>query len=100
MRASLAGEPVEKLPGQDKVQRTQASTSGSLADGTTSNRASSAWSGTLAWGAVCLAICLAAWLISRRYGRRWLVYPLAVPIFCVTLYFFFENVSLVLPAGI
>lgn len=100
VRASLAGEPVEKLPGQDRVQDAQSSNANTLADGRTSARAASGWGGTLAWGVVCIAICLGAWLIARRFGRRWLVYPLATPIFLVTLYFFFENVSLVLPAGI
>jgi sortase A len=100
VRASLAGEPVEKLPGQDRVQRDQTSTSGTLADGTASSRATSGWGGTIGWGAVCLAIAAAAWFLARRFGRRWLVYPMAVAVFCVALFFFFENLSLVLPAGI
>jgi len=55
--------------------------------------------GILGWGALCVAIALAAWLTSRRLRRRWLVLLPAVPAFLVALFFFFDALSSSLPAG-
>ncbi|GAC1315464.1 MAG: hypothetical protein NVSMB12_11090 [Acidimicrobiales bacterium] len=53
----------------------------------------------VAWGLVCAAIWLGAWLIGRR-GRRWAVYAGATPLFLVCLFFFFENFARFVPANI
>ena len=53
----------------------------------------------VAWGLVCAAVWLGAWLLGRR-GRRWAVYAGATPIFLVCLFFFFENFARFVPANI
>ncbi len=104
VRASLKGTPAPKLPDQDRVQRAQVTAQhagdNGLADGSTGARKPGAWTDTTLWGLLCAAIALAAWLLARRYGRRLVIYPAATLIFCVALYFFFENLTLVLPAGV
>lgn len=49
-------------------------------------------------------IWLAAWFVARRWGswrqwQRWAVYAVALPIFLVPLFFAFENINHLLPAG-
>lgn len=100
VRAELKGTPVPKLPGQDAVQHKQTrSTGGTVEKAFSGARSSHSWFDTIGWGIGCALIALAAWLLARRRGRRWVIYPLATPVFCLALYFFFENVSLLLPAG-
>jgi sortase A len=49
-------------------------------------------------------IWLAAWFVARRWGswrqwQKWAVYAVALPIFLVPLFFAFENINHLLPAG-
>jgi sortase A len=53
---------------------------------------------SVGWGAASGAIWLAAWVASRRWRRR-LPYFIGGPVFLVPLYFFFENVSRLLPSS-
>ena len=59
---------------------------------------------TVIWGLVAADIWLAAWLIARRWrGRRtwrpWATYAAALPLFLVALFFTFEGINALLPAG-
>jgi sortase A len=60
----------------------------------------SAW-GSIAWGALCVAISLGAWLVARR--RRVLVraavYLAGAVVILVPLFFFFQSVTPLLPAS-
>ena len=51
----------------------------------------------IALGGACALIWLVTWLIGRRW-RRWPAYLVGTPIFLVTLFFFFEEFSRLLPA--
>lgn len=108
VRAELVGEPAPELPGQDAVA---APTSDELADGRTRPSNPDAWPHLVGWAAVCAAIWIGAWWVSRRWRNgahrqppRWVralvPYVLAIPVFSVTLFFAFENLSNVLPAGL
>lgn len=60
------------------------------------------WAGALEWGVACLALALGAWLLARRRARglaHYLTYAGAVIPMLVLLYFFFENLSPLLPAS-
>jgi sortase A len=65
-----------------------------------------AWPPTLAWGALCVAIALVAWVVGkqweRRSGRSWArrytVYLAASPLFLGCLYSCFVHVDRLLPA--
>ena len=50
------------------------------------------------WGLVCAAIWLLAWLVGRRW-RKWPSYLIALPFFMVSLFFFFEEFSRLLPSN-
>jgi sortase A len=54
----------------------------------------------LLWGAVCVGIVLVIRLTTRRVGHRVLLGTLGVLPFAVALFFFYENVNRVLPAGV
>ena len=60
---------------------------------------------TIAWGLGAAALAVLAWLLSRPWRRWWgkgrglPVYAIAAAPFLVLLYFFFENVSRLLPAN-
>lgn len=58
-----------------------------------------AWPHTIGYALGCTAIAVAAWLASKRINR-WAAYALAAPVFCFTLYFFYENVARLLPPNI
>ncbi len=63
---------------------------------------SSAWLPTIVWGLGCAGVAIGAWVLARR-RRLWPrlgVYVAATVPFLVVLYFFFENVSRLLPPGI
>jgi sortase A len=49
-------------------------------------------------GLVCALIWLLAWFLGRRW-RRWPAYALGLPFFLVTLFFFFEEFSRLLPTS-
>jgi sortase A len=59
---------------------------------------SSAIPSIVLFGLADLAVALLAWLLARRLG--WPVWLLGVPGFLVVLYFFFENISRILPASV
>jgi sortase A len=61
--------------------------------------ATSARTPAVLWGLVCALFVLGVWLLGRGW-RRWPAYLLGTPVFLVLLYFFFENVSRLLPANI
>jgi sortase A len=50
------------------------------------------------WGLLAAAIWLGSWLIGRRW-RKWPSYAIALPIFLVVLFVFFENFARLLPAN-
>jgi sortase A len=54
----------------------------------------------LLWAAVCVGIVLVIRLATRRVGHRVLLGALGVLPFAVALFFFYENVNRVLPAGV
>lgn len=49
-------------------------------------------------GALCAVIWVLAWLLGRVW-RRWPAYALGLPFFLVSLFFFFEEFSRLLPAS-
>lgn len=58
----------------------------------------------LMWSAVAAVIWFLAWLIARRWPswrnwRRWTVYTAGLPLFIVPLFFAFEHINHLLPAG-
>jgi sortase A len=60
-----------------------------------------AWGGAAAWGGGTVALAVGTWLVARRgkSWRRWIPYGVGVLPMLVLLYFFFENVSPLLPAS-
>lgn len=56
------------------------------------------------WGLGAAAVWLAAWLVARRLKPRlpwgWPAYVAGAPVFLVPLYFFFENVTRLLPSNV
>jgi sortase A len=52
----------------------------------------------IALGVACAAIWLLAWAVGRRW-RKWPAYFLFLPLFLVTLFFFFEEFSRLLPSN-
>jgi sortase A len=50
------------------------------------------------FGLLCAAIWVAAWQVSLRW-RKWTSYAIALPIFLVALFYFFENFSRLLPSN-
>jgi len=53
---------------------------------------------TILLGAVCAAIWLLAWALGRRW-RKWPAYAIGMPFFLVTLFYFFEEFSRLLPSS-
>jgi sortase A len=51
------------------------------------------------WALVCAAIWFAAWAVGLRW-RRWTSYAVAMPVFLVCLFFFFESFARFLPANV
>ena len=49
-------------------------------------------------GLLCALIWLVAWLVGRRW-RKWPSYLIFLPFFLVTLFFFFEEFSRLLPSS-
>ena len=52
------------------------------------------------WGAVVAAICVAAYLVARRFRHLWVGVLVGVVPFLVALYFFYQNVNRLLPAAL
>ncbi|HUC36777.1 MAG TPA: class E sortase [Acidimicrobiales bacterium] len=57
------------------------------------------WVGTFLWGAAGLLIGTGIWMTARRRRRPWATYGLGVVPLLVVIFFFFENVSPLLPAS-
>jgi sortase A len=51
------------------------------------------------WGVLAAVAFFGTWYLARRW-RRWPAYLIGAPVFLVLLFFFFENVSRLLPANI
>jgi sortase A len=51
------------------------------------------------WGILAAVVFFGTWYLARRW-RRWPAYVIGTPIFLFVLFFFFENVSRLLPANI
>ena len=56
-----------------------------------------AWPAVLL-GVACALIWIAAWLLGKLW-RKWPAYLVGLPVFLLMLFFFFENVSRLLPAN-
>ncbi len=72
---------------------------GDLVGGHPESQSAAIW-----WSVLAGAIWLAAYLIARRWRswkqwERWAVYVVALPFFLVPLFFAFENINRLLPAG-
>jgi sortase A len=52
------------------------------------------------WAAILIAVVGASYLIGRRLRRLWVCFAVGTIPFLFTLYFFFENLNLLLPASI
>lgn len=52
------------------------------------------------WAAACIAVVLAGYQLAKRYRNSILGLAVGVAPFVVTLYFFYQNVNRLLPAGI
>ncbi len=111
VRAVLVGKPAPRLPGQDAAMKNYAANTDALADGVTAASHPGAWPQLLLWAAICAAIWLVVWWASRRWRRtehrqppRWIravvPYVVGVPVFGVALFFAFENLSNIVPAGL
>jgi sortase A len=59
-----------------------------------------AWPQVLLWGLGCLAVVLGGWWLGRRTHHRWIGWVAAALPFLVPLYFFYENVTRLLPPNI
>ncbi len=109
--AKLKGAPVGKLAGQDEANKKLAS---ALAgEKGLNDRALSSLDSphppkteVIMWGMICAAIWAAAWVIARfGLGRRyrwyiaWTPYLVAVPLFGLSLYVFFEHFVRQLPSN-
>lgn len=125
VEAKLVGTPVPPLQGERASQRQAAEEAGrsqeetATIDGGLSGE-SQPRTPAIVWGLICAAIWLAAWLVQvglrRRSGatalgrwpantaRRtrlltWTPYAVALPVFVVALYCFFENFGRLLPGN-
>ncbi len=59
-----------------------------------------AWPHVLLWGAACSAVVALAVMLGRRAGHRSLGWLAGAAPFVVGLYFFYENVNRLVPAGV
>lgn len=59
-----------------------------------------AWPSVIALAWLLVAIVIVARIIGRRTSRRLPTYPVAAVIFVITLFFFFENLTRLLPANL
>ena len=83
--------PPTTIPGDAAARPARDSTSGS----------SAAIPDVVGWGLGASLIWLGAWMVSRRVRRLgWRAYVPATPVFLVLLYFFFENVTRLLPSNV
>ena len=89
---TVATAPPTTIPGDSNVSASE--TSGS----------SAAIPDVVGWGFGAGAVWLAAWLVARRLKPRlpwgWPAYLAGTPLFLLLLYFFFENVTRLLPSNV
>jgi sortase A len=57
------------------------------------------WTGALGWGLTCLALAIGVWALARGRRRPAVYYALGAVPLLVVLFFFFENLSPLLPAS-
>ena len=91
VKASLVSPVVAAVPVQKVAAKKGASSSELL--GSTGG-----WSGAVWWGLACVALALAVWLVHRRL-RHWWVYVIGAVGLLVLLFYFFGQLSPLLPAG-
>jgi sortase A len=91
--------PVEPVPTGQSTPRPEDQAESADAFGQTWFADTGAWPGVIGWGLGLGVIGLAAWRISCRGGRNWVGALVAVAPFAATLYFFFQHVNRLLPAG-
>ena len=90
MSPVVAAAPVKKdAPSKNN---TTSSSSAEL-EGTTAGYAGAIW-----WGLGCAVFALAVWLVYRRL-RHWWVYVVGAAGLLVLLFYFFGELSPLLPAG-
>ena len=61
---------------------------------------SAAWPQIALWGAILAAFVTGGWWLARFFKREWVGVLAAFVPFTVALYFFFQNVNRLLPAGL
>jgi len=83
--------PPEALPGEEPASKA------GLVGGWNSDRG--AWVQLILWGLACGAVAVGGWLVSRRTDR-WIGAMVGLLPFVVTLWFFFENISRLLPPNL
>ena len=59
-----------------------------------------AWPHVFGWGGACVLLALSASWLSRRFRSYLIGIALVTLPFVVTLFFFYENVNRLLPAGL
>lgn len=93
--ATLAGTTTPQTP-------TYFSPAGSTPDALSAGwfHDAAAWPAVIALAWLLLAIVVCARIIGRRTSKRFLVYPIAGVFFVVILFFFFENLTRLLPANL
>lgn len=67
-------------------------------DGGLSGTGDSAWPAVLL-GLACAVIWFTAWFVARNAPIGWIAYLVGAPVFFVTLFFFYESFSRLLPAN-
>jgi sortase A len=98
IKASLTSVLHDEVLHPAKVDEGASSTSGTSKSPRSGSKPASVLVSIL-WGLAVAVLCVGAWLISRRFRRRWLAYLIAAPFILVALFYFFSAVSSHLPAG-
>ncbi len=98
--AELVGDPAPPTPRPEPAPGEEGEEAPVLSiDGDLSGDRASAWP-AIWWGVACALIWLVAWAVGkRRRPLRWPAYGLGLLPFLVTLFFFFEEFSRLLPAN-
>jgi sortase A len=94
---AAAGTPVTTIPGDAPGTTAPAPLAGSDVGSLSGHGESTA--PAVVWGLVCALIWALAWAASRRW-HRWAAYAIAMPVFLLALYFFFENFARFVPANV
>jgi len=94
IHAQLEGTPVPAAP---KVTEPAAAAAPKQLDANVSGEAAPKLPAIL-YGLLCAGIWALAWLVGKRW-RKWPAYLIGLPIFLITLFYFFESFSRLLPAN-